>query len=510
MVPFGMTLDEALLECPQSLRALAASSGVSPSRIEGLVAELARSLRASRLPAAPLDRADAPASRDARERAAGIAAIGAWLSALDRDGTIRVTTQEMSAAHDWARTATMACVEALEADRAASVTREAALRKVFATAEIQIIELDEQLRFRWTHDWGRPPFSAGAVAGHSAAEFLGSDDAGEIMATVRRVLETGVSERADVSMSPLVFVDSLEHGPLNFLFAVEPVRDASGATTGVMCASTNITELKRTQLALREAVGVRDLMMAVLAHDLRNPLSVVRALSRTYAQSESLPAAVRRGLSHVESASKRMNELIGTLLDFSASRAGRTIPVATEPADVAAVTAAVLDEVRQVMPGRRIEQTSVGDTCAVVDPARIAQVVSNLTANAVTHGSPTDAVEVTLDGTGRDLVLAVRNHGPEIPAELLAVLFEPFRRGSHATSHARGLGLGLYITREIVRAHGGTIEVQCSGDRGTVFTMRLPRFPVAAPELSAAFRPSGTSGEVERAHDDRFVAIPVP
>jgi signal transduction histidine kinase len=284
-------------------------------------------------------------------------------------------------------------------------------------------------------------------------------------------------EQAEMTISPLVPVGPFGDGPLAFLVAVEPIRDPSGAVVGAICASTNVTALERTQLALREAVAVRDLMVAVLAHDLRNPLSTVRALSSTFARSETVPERVRQGLAHVESASRRMDELIGTLLDFSGARAGGSIPVVRALSNVSAVTLAVLDELRQAMPGRRLTMEVVGDTAAVVDAARVAQVVSNLVGNALAHGSPTEDVRVTLDGSGSDLLLAVRNHGATIPPALLPVIFEPFRRGPGATSHPRGLGLGLYITREIVRAHQGTIEVESSDDRGTVFTVRLPRSP---------------------------------
>jgi signal transduction histidine kinase len=118
---------------------------------------------------------------------------------------------------------------------------------------------------------------------------------------------------------------------------------------------------------------------------------------------------------------------------------------------------------------------AAGDTSAVLDAPRIAQVISNLVGNALAHGSPVRAVDVTIDGSGPDLLLAVRNEGAPIPQALLPVLFEPFRRGEAVGSRPRGLGLGLYIAREIVRAHQGAIEVVSTDDGGTVFTVRLPR-----------------------------------
>jgi signal transduction histidine kinase len=412
-----------------------------------------------------------PTGFPVRERALAISALGESLSALALDGSIGATTREMAAVHAWVRTGLVACLDGL-AD-ALPVTREVALRKVLATAEIMFIEFDGELRVRWTPDFDRPPFDRASV-GRQAEEFLGESDNGQLVAALRRVLATGVPERAEVSISPLAPLRPTDEGPIEVLVAIEPVRDASGAIIGAICASTDVTELKRTQSALREALGVRDLMMAVLAHDLRNPLTTVRALSSTFARNEALPEKVRQGLWQVESASRRMNELVGTLLDFSVARAGGSIPVARVPTDAYGVLLGIVEELRETVPHRQITLTSVGDMSALIDPPRIAQVVSNLVGNALAHGSPSEPVAVTIDGSGPDLLLRVRNEGPPIPPELLPVLFEPFRRGARVGPTARGVGLGLFITREIVHAHQGTIEVVSTAD-ATIFTVRLHR-----------------------------------
>jgi signal transduction histidine kinase len=471
-----MTLDELLRHASHPALASLHSSGIPNALLLELIDDLAVALRGSQAP--PPRQHDAANGHAVRARAAAISAIGESLSALALGGAIRATPEEMSAVHAWVRSRLLVCLDELATESAMPASREDALRRALVAAEILFIEFDRDLRVRWTPDFDRPPFEGRAAVGRPAEEFLGRDDGGELIAMLRRVLATGIPERAEVAISPLVHVAPFEDGPLDFLVAVEPIRDAAGAIVGAVCASTNVTELKRTQLALREAVGVRDLMVAVLAHDLRNPLSTVRALSSTFARSDAVPERVRQGLAHVESASRRMDELIGTLLDFSGTRAGGAIPVVREPSDVGAVTLAVLEELRQAMPGRLLTMDSSGDTSAVVDAARVAQVVSNLVGNALAHGSPAEAVRVTLDGSGPDLLLAVRNRGATIPPALLPVIFEPFRRGTGAPSHPRGLGLGLYITREIVRAHQGTIEVESTDDRGTVFTVRLPRSPL--------------------------------
>jgi signal transduction histidine kinase len=113
----------------------------------------------------------------------------------------------------------------------------------------------------------------------------------------------------------------------------------------------------------------------------------------------------------------------------------------------------------------------------------MAQVVSNLVGNAITHGAPGEPVRVSLDGDADELRLTVWNAGTQIPPEMLPVLFEPFRRG--AASRGRGLGLGLYIVKQIVTAHGGDIDVHSTAENGTTFAVRVPRWTVAHSDQPA-------------------------
>lgn len=161
-----------------------------------------------------------------------------------------------------------------------------------------------------------------------------------------------------------------------------------------------------------------------------------------------------------------MLEMIATLLDFSESRFKGALPISPAATDLGEVARSVVDEFLAANPGRRVDLATLGDSRGSWDPARMAQVVSNLVGNALTHGARTDPVRVSLAGDADELRLVVWNGGNRIPPELLPAIFEPFRgRRSSDTSHARGLGLGLYIAKQIVAAHGGQIDVRSTDGR---------------------------------------------
>jgi signal transduction histidine kinase len=148
------------------------------------------------------------------------------------------------------------------------------------------------------------------------------------------------------------------------------------------------------------------------------------------------------------------------------------------PTDLHEVCRGVVAELQAAEPDRSVALELSGDGRGAWDPARMAQAVSNLVSNALEHGAPDAPVRVTVGGDEEHAIVEVENQGPPIPRELMAVMFEPFCRGSalRDASHARGLGLGLFIVSEIVGAHGGAVEVDSSAERGTRFTVILPRW----------------------------------
>jgi PAS domain S-box-containing protein len=343
-------------------------------------------------------------------------------------------------------------------------------RVALAHSRITLFEQDPDGRYRWVYN---PPLGLepADVLGKSNHELLAPADAARLDALDRSVMESGARVHEEVRLS------RPGREPHHLLVSQEPLRDGSGAIVGLTGAATDITEQKRVQAELAQALAFRDQMVGVLGHDLRNPLSAARALITLVLRRDDLPEGARRSLAEVDRAGERMLELIETLLDFSGSRFTGSVPVVPVPTDLHDVCRGAVRELLAAEPRRAIEVELRGDGRGTWDPARMAQVVSNLVANALEHGVQDRPVQVAVGGDGDDAVLLVHNDGPAIPPALMEVMFEPFCRGStlRDASHARGLGLGLHIVRQVVSAHGGTIAVDSTAERGTTFTVRLPR-----------------------------------
>ena len=235
----------------------------------------------------------------------------------------------------------------------------------------------------------------------------------------------------------------------------------------------------RDVTALREAeddAKLREQFIAVLAHDLRNPLASVALAVRTLLRTHPIAANTRTVVERIERSARRMELLINDVLDLTRGRLGGGIPMQRkEVPDLASALHHVVDEVASSYPDRVIDariETGIGSYC---DPQRIEQALSNLLANAVEHGAPEAPIEVRVDETGGVLSLVVQNAGRPIPEDVLPQLFQPFYRPEGGSGRVRrGLGLGLFIVAEIAKAHGGSVDVASSAAEGTRFTLRLP------------------------------------
>lgn len=224
---------------------------------------------------------------------------------------------------------------------------------------------------------------------------------------------------------------------------------------------------------LRQTLHHNEVLLGVLGHDLRNPLAAVITGAEVAMRREA--ARDRATLAVVVQSAKRMSRMIDQLLDITRIRTGGALPIARARVDLDLLTRNVLSEVELVFPGHLFSVATGGDTHGEWDPDRLSQVCTNLLGNAVQHGESLAPVTVRVDGKAPDqVVLEVHNQGT-IPDVLLPWLFDPFRRGPDRGQSAQGLGLGLYITREIARAHGGDVAVSSTAASGTTFRVELPR-----------------------------------
>jgi hypothetical protein len=222
----------------------------------------------------------------------------------------------------------------------------------------------------------------------------------------------------------------------------------------------------------------RELFLATLGHDLRNPLNAIVVSSQLLTRSGQLDVENTGIASQMSGFAKVMTGMIHDLLDFTRTRLGGGMPVSATRTDLETICRDVLDEFRAAQPHRPLRFESVGDTSGEWDGARLRQVVSNLVANAIQYGGDATPVEVFARGEDSDVRLVVRNQGLPISSSALATIFDPFVRAPEEATKGRrsgGVGLGLYITKQIVVAHGGTIVVTSDHATGTVFTVRLPR-----------------------------------
>ncbi len=218
---------------------------------------------------------------------------------------------------------------------------------------------------------------------------------------------------------------------------------------------------------------LREQFIAILGHDLRNPLQAVYSAGALLEKKVTDPA-LKDVAARIKVSVKRMSSLINDVLDFARGRLGEGLGVRV--ADVEDIDAGLNAVVREFQDGQpdRLIVANISVTRKVrCDLGRVQQVASNLIGNALKHGAPESPVKVSALAENSDLVLNVWNAGEPIPPENIDKICEPFWRNS-PTGNREGLGLGLYICSQIVRAHGGTLSVTSSQERGTTFTARLP------------------------------------
>lgn len=251
-----------------------------------------------------------------------------------------------------------------------------------------------------------------------------------------------------------------------------------------------ITEsIARFSSMLRDSQNV---FLAILGHDVRNPLGAISMGTQLIMRDENLPARHGKVAAQILRSTQRVTDIVSDLLDYSASHLGGGIPVAVAEYDLSAECHSVIQEMRLFHPGREFRADIQSDLNVIWDRARISQALSNLMANAITHGSLGGPIWVTVQSSDSVVLVTVQNEGETISPSRLRTMFDPGKSfaiksiSERSASQTKNLGLGLYITNEIVLAHHGSISVTSTEVEGTTITMKIPLRSSKIEEQQAA------------------------
>jgi signal transduction histidine kinase len=224
----------------------------------------------------------------------------------------------------------------------------------------------------------------------------------------------------------------------------------------------------------------QNMFLAILGHDLLNPIGTMITGAAFLVEASEIDSKYTAIASRICVSGERMHRLVSDLIDYTRTHLGAGLPIIAKPCNMALICHNIVDEMRTFHPERTIEFDAVGKLDGFWDEGRIAQAISNLIGNALQHGSKSDPVLLKVVSDDADVTITVNNQGPPIPEENLEIIFNPLVRFAEnetmkCYSPEASLGIGLYIAREVVNAHGGAINVQSSEKEGTTFTIRVPR-----------------------------------
>lgn len=295
----------------------------------------------------------------------------------------------------------------------------------------------------------------------------------EVIATGRPYLATELGFSADFRGQGLV-----ERKTFHVVCQPWADQDASpGVITFAFDVTEQVTARKRAEDLARDlnrADEERERLLAMVGHDLRNPLNVV-TLGAEMLLAQDLPENARHLVRRIGKSGRRADVILAQLLDYAQIRHGGGVDLSIAAGDLGQIAESLVEELRLLYPDSEIRLHTSGNLCGDWDIGRLQQVVSNLLSNALQHGTAKRPIRINIRGHRGGVSLQIENGGALVPELDRASLFDPFRRGS-SRSGSRNLGLGLYIVREIVLAHGGKISVSSSQEHDTTtFTVDLPR-----------------------------------
>lgn len=374
--------------------------------------------------------------------------------------------------------------EELAREREARVRAEEALaaRREPSAREEQLLlalETARMVTWEWTRErrtvtwsahadafFGQPPGGLGDTLGGFLACVYPED-----RARVARTIEQGLAAEGPYSLKfRCRWADGSVHC---YEAAGRTIREGTRARR-LLGVVVDCTERERAMELLAREAYFRERFIGILGHDLRNPLNAIALSARGMRRRGALSPAQHDFIQRIETCAARMGTMISDILDLTRARLTGGIPLTVAPVRLSAVCRQVVEELSAGHPGRLIAYEEEEGGEGLWDAERLAQVVGNLVSNALEHGPEDTPVVLRSWREGDVQVLEVNNQGPPIERRALATLFEPFRQGEDRRRRRGGLGLGLFIVKELVQAHGGRVTVTSTEEDGTTFTVLLP------------------------------------
>ena len=377
-----------------------------------------------------------------------------------------------------------------QAEEAVRVSEER-LRIALQASPITVYAQDADLRYTWLYN-PSPGYSADETVGKLDSDIASPEDAARLMALKRQVLTTGKGLREEIHFAGI-------GGDLYFDLTVEPLRDANGAVVGVTGAAHEITErklaeiehaalLQREQIAraeAQEAVRARDVFFSVAAHELKTPITSllgnVQLIRRRAARESFLNERNQRAFEVVNAQTLRLNRMVEALLDVSRLETGQ-LSLERAPVDLGALVQQVIaDTLPSVTQHTIVYDPTAADLLISGDALRLEQVLQNLIQNAVKYSPNGGDIHVRIWQEGASICVAVSDQGIGIPAEAQLRLFTRFYRAENVNpQQITGMGIGLFVVKEIVMLHGGSVAVESVENEGSTFTICLPLAQQAA------------------------------
>lgn len=273
---------------------------------------------------------------------------------------------------------------------------------------------------------------------------------------------------------------------------IEGDEDGAGGRTALsMVTFQDVTALRTSEAQLRSALAARDELISIAAHELRSPITSIQlVLQRMHRKAkrrdERSPEQLERQLEPALRQLDRLKLLIQNLLDLTRVKNDR-LQLDREPADLRAILSELTDELAEQarVAGSSLNVSAPQPVEGLWDRARVEQIITNLVSNALKYGDH-KPIDISLDAHGDAAVIAIKDRGIGLPEDQQERIFGPFERAASDHS-AQSLGLGLYIARQIARAHGGDVHVKSRLGEGSTFTVELPILsPSRAPQTGGA------------------------